>query len=125
MEPLNHPGTIFDDLTVGAIMAATGADEPNARLILGLHRGIVSGDVEIDGQQFVGTPIREDPDITAATRIFLEMKPGPGYWVTFTATGNRRGQASAAVTVGFASLGPREIIWQQEVAGPPVEPSVQ
>lgn len=121
MEPLNQLGTLFDELTVGAIMAATGADEPNARLIVALHRGIVSGDVEIDGQQFVGTPMRDDPEVAAATRVFLDT--AAGYWVTFTASGVHRGQP-AAVTVGFVPRGPKELIWQQEVAGPPVEPAV-
>lgn len=110
---MNQPATLFDELTLGAIMASTGADLPSARLLLALHRGIVSGDVEIEGQQFIGTPLRDDPASAAAARVVVDTESV--WWASFTASGVLR-EHGATVTVGYAPTKPREFVWDRDIA---------
>jgi hypothetical protein len=54
--------TLFDDLLIVQIRKVTGADELSARYMLGLHRGTVTGDVEIAGRPYSGTPaVKPEP----------------------------------------------------------------
>lgn len=112
---MTQADTLFDDLVIGAVRAATGADEPTARLMLALHRGVISGDVEVEGTQFIGTPLRDDPAIAAATRIIFGS--GQVWRASFTVSGLLR---AAASTASFAPPESREYVWHQDIPAPPV-----
>jgi hypothetical protein len=83
MEDLNNMATLFDEFIVGNIMEATGADPLTARFMLALHRGVISGDVHIEGQEFRGTPFRDSP-------AHVELKAPAWSWsiVTGSLEGN-------------------------------------
>jgi hypothetical protein len=89
----NH--TLFDDLMVSEIMRVTGADELSARFMLALHYGIVSGDVEIEGQTFVGTPLRDEPALVEATQIAFQSS---SLWSWGIVTGRRSRGGTVAVS---------------------------
>src|SRR6266508_452001 len=75
--------TLFDDLLVAAIMSATGADELTAKFMLAMSRGTVSGDIEIEGQDFQGTPFLRRDEAEAAPSIVF----APPSWSWRIATG--------------------------------------
>ena len=112
---MTQTDTLFDDLVVGAVRAATGADEPTARLMLALHRGVISGDVEVEGTQFIGTPLRDDPGIAAVTRIMFGS--GQVWRASFTVSGVLRRTAS---TASFAPPESWEYVWHKDIPAPPV-----
>jgi hypothetical protein len=90
--------TLFDDLILGAIMKVTGTDELGARFMLALHRGSISGDVQIEGREFRGTPLRRLTDDPAPAEIQVASPT----WHWRTVTGTRVGAGATTLSVSFS-----------------------
>lgn len=91
MDDLNNMATLFDEFIVGSIMEATGADPLTARFMLALHRGVISGDVHIEGQEFRGTPSRLSP-------AHVQVKAPAWSWSIVTGTLEGGGVATHSVS---------------------------
>jgi hypothetical protein len=100
MEALSGNQTLFDDLLVGEIMKVTGEDELSARFMLALHHGLISGDVHIEGQNFVGTPLRPDPEIVNATHV--AFKPRSWSWTVLSGT-SAEDATGATIRLSFSA----------------------
>ncbi len=108
--------TLFDELAIRAIMAATGTDEPAARFILALHQGVVSGDIDVEGQRFVGTRLVDDsPETGSAPRVIFDTNPSWKIALRVSGVSRRR---SSTVDVSFAPREAKELVWHAAVAPP-------
>jgi hypothetical protein len=98
--------TLFDDAILGTIMRVTGADQLTAQFMLALHRGTISGDVEIEGQQFTGTPLPAtlDPEDTPSVEVSAPQ------WTWRLRTGIRGPDAGTTVSLDFADAYARDLV---------------